>query len=232
MGWAFEQENMHFSVKQKKSPQRRLSTSQEGYSPCGRDCEAEAAEAQLRRTPVVGSHPPGTKKVAQKATVYVPGGILSLRSRLRSGSCRSAAPTNPRRGFSPSWNEKSRPKGDCLRPRRDTLPAVETAKRKLPKRSSDEPPSWVLTLLERKKSPQRRLSTSQEGYSPCGRDCEAEAAEAQLRRTPVVGSHPPGTKKVAPEATVYVPGGIRTPDRALRRRMLYPAELLGQKHRL
>jgi hypothetical protein len=26
----------------------------------------------------------------------------------------------------------------------------------------------------------------------------------------------------------YVPGEIRTPDRTLRRRMLYPAELLGQ----
>ena len=34
---------------------------------------------------------------------------------------------------------------------------------------------------------------------------------------------PPGN---LPEGCVSVTGGIRTPDRSLRRRMLYPAELL------
>jgi len=39
----------------------------------------------------------------------------------------------------------------------------------------------------------------------------------------------PGTSNSLPEGRLFldVPEGIRTPDRALRRRMLYPAELPG-----
>ena len=46
-------------------------------------------------------------------------------------------------------------------------------------------PSGVLTLLARKKSPEGDCDgRPRSGYSPCGRDCEAEANEAMLRRTP------------------------------------------------
>ena len=42
-------------------------------------------------------------------------------------------------------------------------------------------------------------------------------------------SHEPFLTKVR-DRFIDVPGGIRTPDRTLRRRMLYPAELLRHFH--
>ncbi len=78
-----------------------------------------------------------------------------------------------------------------------------------------------------KSFPKEAISlTSQEGYSPSSRDCEANAIDADAS-TNLRGSHPLYAKKL-PEGSYFfdVPGGIRTPDRRLRRPLLYPAELL------
>ncbi len=76
--------------------------------------------------------------------------------------------------------------------------------------------------------------TSQEGYSRCARDSAQPLANRlkglSFDEPPSGGSNPSlrDAKKLSNRrAFANVPGGIRTPDRRLRRPLLYPAELLG-----
>ena len=168
-------------VRKKASRRKPFLTSQEGYSPYSRDCEVFLPKLMLRRT--IGVLFPCTRKSFPKeAFSYVPGGILSLPSRLRSIPTEAYAPTN-HRGSLPLYAKKLPEGSFFLRPRRDTLLAVETAKYSYRSLCSDEPSGFSSPVRE--KASRRKLFSN-------------------------------------------VPGGIRTPDRRLRRPLLYPAELLRQ----
>ncbi len=87
---------------------------------------------------------------------------------------------------------------------------------------------WRGCPARKNSPPEGRLLLAPSGIQPFRADCEADPIDAYAP-TNYQGFSFPARKNSPPEGRLLldVPEGIRTPDRALRRRMLYPAELPG-----